>query len=86
MRQVATEAWFRPKNFGYGSTPSNWKGWAVTVAFPLLVVALVLAAQHGAISALWCAAVVLAATAIFVALVKAKTSGEWRWRWGRDHG
>lgn len=23
-------AWFRKKKIGYGWTPNNWKGWAVT--------------------------------------------------------
>lgn len=34
-----SDAWFRPKTFGYGYTPVNAMGWIVTLAFVLLVVA-----------------------------------------------
>lgn len=32
--------WFRKKKIGYGWTPNNWKGWAVTLLVILVVVAL----------------------------------------------
>ncbi len=72
--------WFRPKRYGYGSTPSNWKGWLATILFVAVI---------GGISTIFdrqSASVLLAATAavtiLFVWLVWTKTSGEWRWRWG----
>lgn len=30
-------AWFAPKEFGYGATPSSWQGWLATVLFVLLI-------------------------------------------------
>jgi len=35
-----TEYWFRPKTYGYGATPVNWKGWAssLVAVVALLVV------------------------------------------------
>ncbi|MFC3067712.1 hypothetical protein [Phenylobacterium soli] len=30
-------AWFAPKQYGYGATPSSWEGWAVTLGFVLIV-------------------------------------------------
>lgn len=35
--QHQTRAWFAPKDFGYGATPSSWQGWAATIAFVLVV-------------------------------------------------
>ena len=78
------EPWFKPKTYGYGNVPINWKGWAVTFAYAGLVVGLVAAAQAAVISPVWCVVTVLLATAVFIPFIKAKTSGEWRWRWGHD--
>jgi quinol-cytochrome oxidoreductase complex cytochrome b subunit len=77
---MSGEAWFRPKTVGYGNVPSNWKGWAVTIAFMLFVIGMVALDYAGAISKFWTVAVVLAATAVYLPFIKAKTSGEWRWR------
>ncbi len=32
--------WFKPKTYGYGATPSNWRGWAATGVFVIVVMAL----------------------------------------------
>ncbi len=72
--------WFKPKERGYGNVPTTWQGWALTVGFGAFVVAMVLALQAEALSLLWFVLVVLAVTAGFLALAKAKTDGEWRWR------
>jgi hypothetical protein len=34
-----TAYWFRPKRFGYGSTPCTWQGWAFVGVFVLGLVA-----------------------------------------------
>ncbi len=34
-----TDPWFRPKSYGYGATPANWRGWAATAAFAIGLVA-----------------------------------------------
>ena len=81
--------WFRPKTYGYGATPSNWKGWAATGLFVIVVVALSLAflgtePTHGngfRIGA-W-AGMVAGLTGGFVWLSRVKTDGQWAWRWGK---
>ena len=32
-----TDTWFKPKAYGYGAAPSNWKGWAATAAFVAVI-------------------------------------------------
>jgi hypothetical protein len=79
--------WFRPKEYGYGATPVTWEGWA----FTLLVTALVAAASGyvfgggvvpSAMAIVVWAMVVAAIVVGAVPVVKSKTEGSWRWRWG----
>jgi hypothetical protein len=79
---MTSEPWFKPKRFGYGNVPINWKGWAVTIAYALFVCGQVMAAEIGVLPPVWCVAFVLLATAVFIPFIKTKTSGQWRWRWG----
>lgn len=83
------EFWFRPKARGYGAIPTNWKGWAATGIYIFGVLLSVLA--HIAAMLASSPATAIAATAIwlgflvlwsggFLALARAKTDGEWRWR------
>ncbi len=84
--------WFRPKRYGYGAEPSNWKGWLATAAYVAFVVGvsldrLVLPATDGQALAgpdiaLWIA-VLLAVTLAFIWLCWVKTDGEWSWHWGK---
>jgi hypothetical protein len=80
--------WFRPKTYGYGATPTTWQGWLSVAAF--IAVEVILAwAILGFDDSAGAGRVVLfvALTAIlatgFMRFSKARTSGEWRWRWGR---
>jgi hypothetical protein len=84
-----TDYWFKPKTHGYGATPTNWKGWAATGAYALVVAALSLfllvpppgqevRAPH---AFLWLG-LVMVVTYAFLRFSKARTDGEWRWRWG----
>ena len=34
------EYWFKPRAYGYGATPSNWKGWAAIACYLAVVVVL----------------------------------------------
>lgn len=87
-----TDYWFKPKAYGYGATPSNWKGWAATGLFVVLMLALSLLLlglqpEPGTGSsflriAAW-ALIVAGLTAGFVWLSRAKTDGQWGWRWGK---
>ena len=83
--------WFRPKTYGYGATPANWKGWAATLAFVAVLFAVTwrqmiapALAHVGPVPqelAIWLGvqAVLIAG---FIALCHAKTEGGWKWRWG----
>lgn len=86
------EYWFKPKTHGWGAAPINWKGWALTLALPVLltIVALPLMiwpALAGDLGfgriAIWLIVNVVAVLA-FLRLCRAKTDGEWRWRWGGE--
>jgi hypothetical protein len=89
---VSNEHWFKPKAYGYGATPNNWKGWAATVAFVLVVLATTLVtfgwqpdrgtAPSVSQIAAW-GLVVAVLTGGFVWLARAKTDGQWGWRWGK---
>ena len=75
------EAWFKPKRFGYGATPSNWKGWAFVGLFILVVVAVVAVTIAKGLTAWLTILIILALTGAIIPFIKAKTDGEWRWRW-----
>lgn len=70
--------WFRPKYYGYGATPSNWKGWIATLA---LVVAL-LAVNVSPLPTLIRGLLGVIALGLFAWIAWKKTDGPWRWRWG----
>ena len=74
------EYWFKPKDRGYGNVPTAWQGWALTLGFSAFVVAVAIAVKLEALSVIWCVVTVLVVTAGFLALAKAKTDGDWRWR------
>ena len=84
--------WFKPHSHGYGATPVNWKGWAVSLVFGLLVAAStsVLAASQQIVGSdpnfwlicTWLMGVSLL-TGAFIWLARAKTDGQWGWRWGK---
>jgi len=80
-----TTYWFRPKRYGYGATPTTWQGWAVIVAFVVVVVAATtrLAATGADSQAFWIAVGIdVVALVALVIITRRKTDGEWRWRWG----
>jgi hypothetical protein len=74
------DAWFRPKRYGYGATPVNWKGW--------LFLAVMIAAFAGLgvlkpISSPLAWALGLATWFVILMVVGVwKTEGQWGWRWG----
>lgn len=87
---IMTQYWFKPKSHGYGANPATWQGYAVTLAFlaAILAVSLVLIAwpsQAGAGLSVWRLGVwglaMFGLCAAFLRLCKARTDGEWRWRW-----
>ncbi len=80
------KAWFAPKRFGYGAgVPIAWQGWVTLLAFFVAITLMMKIPRYfltpGAATAVSLCGVVLL-SAIFVAIAKAKTEGEWRWRNG----
>jgi hypothetical protein len=67
-------AWFAPKRYGYGASPSTWQGWLATIVF-VIIVMIDTRFFHG-LAGVISVAILLA---VFVTIVYAKTSGEWRW-------
>jgi hypothetical protein len=87
MTQEA-DYWFKPRSYGYGATPINWKGWVVGGAY----VAAIWAFAFGVLLSIgdrvtWVDMVIwfggiAAITIPFLWLCRAKTDGKWRWNWG----
>ena len=81
-------SWFKPHRYGIGASPSNRKGWLVTIGFMLIVAAFLAALlareslSMGFIAA-WAVAFIAVELA-FVWIAWKKTDGAWRWRWGSD--
>ena len=85
--------WFRPRRYGIGATPITWQGWLFIVVFvPILLfvieVPLYALKLFGiTIAGPWIAGwplVTLPVTLVFILIAKAKTNGEWRWRFGEE--
>ncbi len=81
--------WFKPKRYGLGATPANWKGWFATFGFIAIAYAFLagLVAYRseltvGAVIA-WAAGFVAIEFA-FIWIAWKKTDGAWRWRGGSD--
>jgi uncharacterized membrane protein len=79
--------WFRPKRYGYGASPSNWKGWLATAVFVALIAGLawMLQPRHGGLdvrTVLIFYGALLLAVGVFAWIAWKKTEGPWRWRWG----
>lgn len=73
--------WFVPKRYGWGATPISWQGWAITIGFIVLALAVVLGFRDRPLVEV----AILAPATILLLVVTAKTTkGGWRWRWGSD--
>jgi hypothetical protein len=86
-KEGSTNFWFRPRRYGHGALPSTWQGWATILAFVIIFPLLALALFWAMPNLLGIIAVVNfipAAVLGFIAFVRKKTDGEWRWRWGDD--
>ena len=73
--------WFAPKRYGYGSVPITWQGWAITIGF--VAIALALGAKLGRHPVQMIAALI-PPTIIFFVICAKTTRGGWRWRWGEE--
>ena len=85
-----SQYWFKPKTYGYGATPASWQGWVAVAAYVAVVCALtfsLLSVPAGVPQSVkawqigtW-AMVVGIVTFSFVCFTRAKTDGQWTWRW-----
>jgi hypothetical protein len=74
--------WFAPKRYGFGSgLPISWQGWAVTIGYVVIVVALSAAFAE---RPLQLAALIVPLTAVLLLICARTTRGGWRWRWGKE--
>ena len=82
------QPWFRHKEFGYGAgLPLNWKGWALTAAYLVCLIAFPYPLQVylGYPPGFEERLVTLAAITIpFILILRHKTDGGWRWRRGDE--
>jgi hypothetical protein len=78
--------WFRPKRYGYGATPANWKGWLAVFAFVAVIAAIASLNEtlYGPGVRSFVLAATVVATLLFLWVTWKKTDGAWRWRWGPD--
>ncbi len=80
---------FKPKRYGDGASPANWKGWLVTFGFIAILYAFLagIVAYRDELSVgafvAWAVGFV-AAELTFIWIAWKKTDGDWRWRWGSD--
>ena len=74
--------WFAAKRYGFGAgLPIAWQGWALLLAYGLL---LWLAVRLFGKDDLRALTIVIPATLVLLLITARTTKGGWRWRWGRD--
>ena len=78
--------WFKPKQYGFGAVPVTWEGWAFTLVIAVLIAAasayLIAGGAPSLMAIVVWAVIVAAIVAGSVPVVRSKTEGSWRWRWG----
>ena len=78
--------WFKPKTYGYGARPANWKGWLATAVFLLVCLAWAGLTVGQDPPPRWGAMAFVIGLMVlivgFSVLARKKTDGEWRWQWG----
>lgn len=73
--------WFAPKRYGIGSVPVTWQGWALTIGFVAVLLALALMLHRQPIQLF---AAVIPLITLFTVICAKTTRGGWRWRWGEE--
>lgn len=77
------DAWFVVPAYGFGpGFPKSWQGWLLLLAF--IGVAIWIATSLLVERTTLASALLLAALALFLIIARAKSTGPWKWRWGRD--
>ncbi len=83
---MSQRSWFRPKRFGYGATPVTWEGWALTLGSAAIIAGSIVVMnmwvnRSNFIAWMIWAAIALIVVGVVVKVSRAKTDGDWRWRW-----
>jgi hypothetical protein len=87
-----SQYWFKPRMYGYGATPTTWKGWVAVAVYLTSVLALTLSLVTWPVEmsasakawqvATWAMMVALLTVGV-IRFTRAKTDGQWRSRWGK---
>jgi hypothetical protein len=74
--------WFAPKRYGCGpEIPISWQGWAMTIGFVVLVLAICLVMKSRPMQL----AAALAPPVVIIVIIGCRTRrGGCRWRWGEE--
>lgn len=78
--------WFKRKLYGWGWTPATWQGWAITLGYLCLVLALAYTVEQSASKEevlLQFGAPVLALSLLFIAIAYKKGEKP-KWQWGEE--
>ncbi len=78
--------WFKRKLYGWGWTPATWQGWAVTLAYIALIVALGLTLDESSSDreALFMFVLPLLILTTLLLTICYKKGEKPRWTWGSD--
>ncbi|MFN3523857.1 MAG: hypothetical protein ACK4YQ_16535 [Phenylobacterium sp.] len=75
------KAWFGPKAYGYGFTPTTWEGWLLTAAL-LAAVAAAVGIVGPLFGPLALAGAVTLCLGLYIWIASRRTAGDMAWRWG----
>lgn len=78
--------WFKRKLYGWGWTPATWQGWAVTLAYVVLIILLAMTVDDNSppnevAFMFFLPLLILSACLVTIAW---KTGEKPRWQWGKD--
>ncbi|HZZ67939.1 MAG TPA: hypothetical protein VFE18_07180 [Phenylobacterium sp.] len=76
--------WFVVKRYGFGLSPSGWKGWACTAVFIVLVTLATVGVQRSRASAVSLATLAFVVLAFTLVMLLTSDGKPWRWRRGGD--
>lgn len=86
MENNTGKLWFRRKRYGWGWTPSSWQGWAVTLAYIAILIALAATldenSENKEVAFMFFLPVAIM-TAAFIRIAYKKGEKP-RWQWGKD--
>jgi hypothetical protein len=78
------DPWFVVKRYGYGLSPSGWKGWTCTAVFIGLVTMATVGVQTSRASLVSLATLAFVVLAFTLVMLLTSDGKPWRWRRGED--